>query len=470
MEDKCGSITEAPPRAAWWVYQGLAWVYLVAMAVTTCIGLLRPTRDYYDAYGYPAYVRYCFSLVFTVACVAAVTRRRWAPHWVRVTGLWCVAMVWPTVVSIAGEAVQRLRFGPGIVIGGGIRTLSTTNWVYVYLVILLADLLLLVSFVTTAGIVFAGRARTGREKDRSAFAEAGKLLYSGTAIVVVGLVVKWVDFHIEQQTYGMTIGSYSVVAGAALILLWHLLAPQVFIAGSATAMAVIFFLQGATYASLVLNLAVWLPVFGLVAASFSLKQVERNLRIASLGITIILAVFAVFFSALEMPLSLHFSIYHKPTSKRPADFPEHLQAPPGATNVRYLGGDSPHLSFAIEDPYPASKTLNFISSHLEQAGWKRAEPRVLWPGLFDRRMEGWSRLGEYPGEDFKCCVWTGDWANDKGESLSLWLTYRVAAEVECRKEDLTTLSCSLSQRRLHRWELDATEGAGLPATNANERD
>ncbi|MHC4645836.1 MAG: hypothetical protein ACYTBJ_10050 [Planctomycetota bacterium] len=377
-------------------------------------------------------------------------------------------MVWPTVVSIAGEAVQRLRFGPGIVLGGGIRSVCTTNWVYVYLVILLADLLLLVSFVTTAGIVFAGLARTGGEEDHSAFEKAGKWRYTGIAIVVVGTVVKWVDFHIEQQTYGMTIGSYLVAAGVALMLLRHLLAPGVFIAGSATAMAVIFFLQGATYASLVLNLAVWLPVFGLVAASFSLKQVERNLRMASLGIPIILALFAIFSSALEVPLGLHFSVYHKPTSERMADFPEYLQAPPGATNVRYLSGDSPHLTFAIEDPYPANKTLNFISSHLEQAGWKRAERRVLWPGLFDRRIEGWSHLAEYPGEDFKCCVWTADWTNDRDESLTVWLTYRVPAEVECRKEDLTTLSCSLSQRRLRQWELDATERAGLPGTSANE--
>jgi hypothetical protein len=384
-------------------------------------------------------------------------------------------MVWPTVISIAGEAVQRLRFGSGLVIGGGIRTISTTNWVYVYLAVLLVDLLLLVSFVTTAGIVFAGRARTCGEKEQSASAKAGKLLYTGIVVLVVGLAVKWVDFHIEQQTYGMTIGSYFVVGGVALMLLWHLLAPEVFIACSATTMAVIFFIHGATYASLVLNLAVWLPVFGLVAASFSLKQVERNLRIASIGIPIILAVFAIFPTVLEVPLGLHFSAYHKPTSERPRDFPEYLQVPAGANDVRYKGGNRPSVHFTVEDPHPASKTLAFITANLERAGWKKLEYDLMGPELESSHLKGWySPLEQWFGpiepkkeaqSDRKRCLWDASWINERDETVHVRLTYRLSEE---DKIDWTDLHCSISQSPADPMQLELIKHYRLVHPEGNE--
>jgi hypothetical protein len=360
-------------------------------------------------------------------------------------------MGWPTVVSIGGEAVQRLRLGAGIVIGGGIRSISTTKWVYVYLAILLADFLLLVIFVTAAGIMFAGEPRSGGKKDHSASAKAGRLLYAGIAILVVGLAVKWIDFHIEQQTYGMTIGSYFVVGGAVLILLWHLLTPDLFIVGSAMAMAVIFFIQGATYASLVLNFAVWLPVSGLAVASFSLTQVERNLRIASLGMPIILATFAICPSTLQVPLGLHFSVYHKPTSERPPDFPEYLEAPIGANGVTYTGGNRPYLCFTVEDPYPASKTLAFLAANLQKAGWKKLEYNLMAPESESSHLKGWySPLEQWFGpidpneeakSDRKRCLWNASWINQRDETVHAWLAYRLSEE---GKTDWTKLHCSIS--------------------------
>jgi hypothetical protein len=439
-------------RWVWLSYQGLAWFYLLAIIILTSIGLFRAIRDYVNVYKYLPYIHYCFSFVFVVACIGAITRRRWSAHWVRVTGVWCLAASWPTVMSLTVEAIERLWGYGSVVVIGGPNTVTERYAPCIFSVAGILDVIFLLTFVFTANIIWTRRTKTDvKEVETQSFKHA-HLVYVALSVIFFGLLFRWVDSHIEHQTYGMTIGSYLVAAGVVLILVWHLLVPEFFLAASAPTMSVILLVTQAHIYSSGLTFVLWLPLIALGLRSLLRKRLSFKLRVLSFGVPVLFAMAAVCGPIMQLPLYMNFRIYHKVTSQRPADFPGYLQAPVSATDVRYQGGDRPYLSFTVEDPHPAAKTLDFISSNLEQASWKRLGHDLLNPQVESSHLTGWyNPLTRWfgSGDDSKETArrkrrfrWNADWINNKNETVNVFLQY---APPETGEKKPTTLYCNLSQ-------------------------
>jgi hypothetical protein len=120
--------------------------------------------------------------------------------------------------------------------------------------------------------------------------------------------------------------------------------------------------------------------------------------------------------------------------------------------VRYQGGNRPYLSFTTEEVYPATRTLNFISGNLEQAGWKKLDYDLLNPqrksshliGWYDplRRWFGSGGDSEETTSRNRRFQWEADWINDKNDTINVRLRY---APPDGNDGKFTTLDCHLSQ-------------------------
>jgi hypothetical protein len=460
-----GEISEdEPPRSVWLIYYGLAWFYTFGIIISSCIGFFYIRREYIDVYKYMPYVEYSIQLAFLVACIGAVTRRSWAAHWVGVTAVWFLAVYWSGVPSLIECTVGEILYGPAVVIGGGPDVRNMPYPPYFYLLAKLVGLVLLLSFVITSHLISKQQAISAAKTERTGSTKAGRLLYGGIMVMLFGLMTKWVDLHIEQQIYAMTIGSYLLVAGAVLILIWHVLAREFFISASVTSTSAIIFIYRPAIVPVFYNFVLWLPPLATGMLSLLRREVGAKLRTVVIGLPVVFILISFSGSVIEIPLYMRFGPYHKETSQRPADLPEYLQVPLRATKARYQGGERPHLSFTIEDPYPATKTLNFISSNLEEAGWRKLDYDLLNPSFESSHLKGWySPLERWFGpkdpnsegqSHTKPCLWDASWMNERDETVRVRLTYRLSEE---GKIDWTDLHCSISVSPADPMQLEFTK-------------
>lgn len=460
MNSECKTDKERLPRVVWLIYQALVWLYALVIIISSCVVLLHISREYVNIYKYLPYIEYSITLIFLISCIGAIARRLWAAHWVSVTGVWCLAMYWSDVPGLIECAVEEILYGPRTVLGAGPDLSRWAYPVYVYLLARLIGLGLLLALIITSHIVSRQQVEIGAETKKRRSIQMGRFLYGGILLIFLGVVVKWLDVHIERQIYAMTVGSYLVVAGVVLILIWHVSARDLFFAGSAVSMSAILFIYRPAIVPAFYNFLLWLPPVATGMLSLLRRHVGAKLRAAVIGLPVVFVLISFSSSLVEIPLDMSFAVYHKITSRQPEDFPVYLQVPPGATDARYRGGNRPYLYFTGEDPYPASKTVGFITANLEEAGWNKLEYDLLDPNFRSSHLEGWySPLGRWfgpsdanseHGSKRKPCLWDAYWINDRDETVHVSLGYRLSEE---RKTDWTTLHCNISQSPPDPWQL-----------------
>lgn len=434
----------------WRVYQGLAWFYALAIAISLSFQILYVRVEYFDTYRHLPYLEYGIQLIFMASCVGAIARRRWAACWVSATAVWCLAIYWAGVPALIERAVLEICYGGPISIGRGLDSGELAYRPYVYLLAKPIGVGLLLGVIAASQTVAKHQAKPA-EGGEAGWKETGRLLYIGVSVIFLGLAFKWLDVHTESQTYGMTIGTYMVVAGAVAILIWHVFAHKLFIAGSVASASSILFIHTPAMSPAYLNLVLWVPVMCVGFLNLLRKGMAAKLRVAVVCLPVLFLLIGFTGSAVDIPVIMCFGAYHKPTAERPGDFPEYLQVPAGANDVRYTGGNRPSLFFTVKDPHPASKTLAFITTNLERAGWKKLEYDLLGPELESSHLKGWySPLEQWFGpvdpnreaqRDRNGCLWDAWWINDADETVQLRLTYRIAEE---GKTDWSKLYGSIS--------------------------
>jgi len=455
MNTKCETSERRLPGLVWLVYQALAWFYALAIIFSLYMSLFYGKQEYVEGYKHLSYIEHSIEFIFLIACIGAITRRSWAAHWVRVTGIWLLTLFWSNVPGLFESTIQEILYGAPEVIGGGPNLTNKPYPSYVYLLAKIIGFLLLLTLIIISHVISVQRAKTASRKEGAGPIKNGRLLYIGILVILLGLAFKWLDLHIEQQIYAMTIGSYLVVGGAVLILIWHILVRSLFVGASVASISTVLFIYKPPFASSVLTFVLWGPAIAMGAVNLFRKNWNAKLRTAIIGLPIVFMLTAFSPSVVQIPVRMHFWVYYKETSQRPADFPEYLQVPSGATNVRYRGGDNPHLSFTLEEPYPATATFNFITSNLEQAGWKKLDYNLMNPEFKSSHLIGWYSpltrwfdLGEDTKKKIKNSRWMADWINNKNETLSMHLEYSPPKEDE---EKLTILYCNLSQHSAEGW-------------------
>jgi predicted alpha/beta superfamily hydrolase len=137
----------------------------------------------------------------------------------------------------------------------------------------------------------------------------------------------------------------------------------------------------------------------------------------------------------------------RPTSTRPEGFPDYMQHPRWANDVRYRAGDSPSLFFRVNEPFPATDTRTFLMAPLDKLGWKKLHNYLLNPAVPSSHTEGWIEARDYRHAEGRVRRWNAEWINDNNDILQVQLEYR--------EHDLGTVFCQIRKSPCDGWIQEA---------------
>jgi hypothetical protein len=107
-----------------------------------------------------------------------------------------------------------------------------------------------------------------------------------------------------------------------------------------------------------------------------------------------------------------------------------LVVAPFATEVKYAefhGRDQ--LTYTVEEPYPATDVLAFISDGLRRQHWKPLQYDLWNPKIPSSHVSGWTAFDEATATpQQRVYQWMAQWKNDKHDVVSYVLQYSYAKE------------------------------------------
>lgn len=95
----------------------------------------------------------------------------------------------------------------------------------------------------------------------------------------------------------------------------------------------------------------------------------------------------------------------------------------GASNVRHLGTNDGEVSYTLDEPHPATKTIATIRARLEASGWKPENEDFMNPGLQNAHVRGWADYVDGTKGDAQVFVWIADWSSARGDVVRYALRY-----------------------------------------------
>ncbi len=142
--------------------------------------------------------------------------------------------------------------------------------------------------------------------------------------------------------------------------------------------------------------------------------------------------------------------------------PPFLEAPLGAVDTQYSkmkNMDGYILFFIINDTYPASKTLDFISKKVDLAGFKKLKYDLLNPEAPSGFARGWSKQVRsekslFGNKSDVFHLWHADWINEKEEIATVGLAYIYP---EKGPKDINTLRVTIYYYKSVNWIAKAVE-------------
>lgn len=380
------------------------------------------------------------TIVMMTGCVGAVLRRLWGAAALGTTVLYSIASGLTFDVTALREIVERIYWGAPLNPGGGPD--FSGNLVRLWAV-QVAVFLFMASIVVLSQVVVAAatRAEDGDlQKPRTTAGQKRALLF-GAGLVVAGLLYKSLDLVLFDVSIATVGASFAIVVGSFLAMFAHMRMRRHFLASSAILTALALVIAPQTAGPAFWAVVPWLLPLGLGMASLLRKNADKRLGLVAIGLTVFLA---ALFVAEPFPLYLRFGVYPKPSTTRPANFPAYMQAPEGAAQVQYYGGNEPSLYFFVDDPFPAEPTLAFIEDHLSRAGWQKLDYSLMNPNFPSSHKAGWSdvMVGSSPTRAEECRRWMGHWINKERQTIAVMLEYHSAEEVQ---QDATQLRCVIHQ-------------------------
>ena len=422
-------------RRAWWVYQLLCAFFALGSLVSICLWFWRgnigetlqhATVTHWLCHG--------ARVVLLVGSIAALARREWAARLVAISGIWVVASGWTWVPGLIDEVILDIRYPP--------FPLESLPFVprlslYIFVGAALLDVVLASALVVAAHSVSRGTALNGEHQARG-----GVCLPLGAILLLgAGLVLKRLVLHGDNATYVMAIGSWLVVGGCILSVIWQVQLKKLFVAAWAVGFAGVLFLVQPALGSTALTVGLWLPALGLGIGCLLLADYPRPVRAFGLIVPVVLAGTAVAAPWVDIPMFLHFSAYADTLKERPGDFPAVLVAPDNAESIAYSAApicrQAPHtysVYFSVRDPYPSDGTRWSLREYLQGKGWQRLKYQLLNPTVplskdplasFLPSEEPNSVPPEEQGRD-RPVVWHEDWVNERDEHISILLSYDVS--------------------------------------------
>jgi hypothetical protein len=105
------------------------------------------------------------------------------------------------------------------------------------------------------------------------------------------------------------------------------------------------------------------------------------------------------------------------------EIPQQLIVTSGASDVqhsRFRGMN--HITYKVNEAYPARRTLQEISSALEKQGWSPLQEDFFHPGKPSSHAVGWAFYEDAKIRSF-IYEWAGDWKDQNNNVLTYWFRY-----------------------------------------------
>ena len=400
-------INHEPPRWAWITYQTLAWLGIVGYFVLWAIKAVKFYRNPQEFYlSFFGVLGFGMGLINLIACLGAVKRKSWAPHLIKVMCLWSFSLAWKTFINISGDLFLAPRMDEDVFYN------------YIFVATTFVNIFVNILFFAVAHTVSRCQNETqftfSPKKDKP-------LSYVAILMFILGMGLINSDRYIEPQLYAETIGSYCMALSGNLFLVRHMMTKQHFLLQSAIGFSVLLIFYGPYEIIHFLTSAIWCPAILMGLATFKRSSYTLRTRMLAVGIPLILLLLVV---SGQVSFHMTFGNYHKPSSQRPESFPDYLTVPDDATDVCYMDGDEPSLSYNIKELYPATETLAYLADRLERAGWRKLEYDVLNPEYPSSHQHGWSDHEYRESSESRIKhQWVADWINNQDEILHAFLSY-----------------------------------------------
>ena len=107
---------------------------------------------------------------------------------------------------------------------------------------------------------------------------------------------------------------------------------------------------------------------------------------------------------------------------------ESLLVAPFATDIKYAAFNrQDQVTYTVQESYPATDVLAFISEKLIQRGWKPLQQDFLNPKIPSSHVTGWGAFDDATVvPEQRVYQWMAQWQDDKHNVVSYTLQYRYA--------------------------------------------
>jgi hypothetical protein len=106
----------------------------------------------------------------------------------------------------------------------------------------------------------------------------------------------------------------------------------------------------------------------------------------------------------------------------------------GGTGVQRVDEYDGVVRYTVREPYPATHTLDAISTVLKNSGWQPVQEDLLNPGVRSSHERGWT---DYEQDDRHVFQWLAAWRNNGGDVVQYTLRYRVKGNTAPTGSDAT---------------------------------
>lgn len=451
-------------RTAWIIFQVLAWIAVVS-GVLLPISMFIIGRSWSEVLSY--YIKQdvvqIVQVIFFLACAATLLRKSWAPHIVRATALWSIALT----LHLIPHVLRTLAYN--------VFPFSETSFT-APLPLRLSISYIIAIFFSTIIVILAGIVHTRYHHGRGMFVEPPhskpvEKLFIVTVFITYGvIVIRWFSQHLSiglfDETFVAT--TYVLIVLTIINMIAQCFIHRHFATIAAINMSFVALFLPILARHLQLSTSretgfitascfppisgflwetcvMWLPMLLVGGIAFFSRKIKTKIRFISLAIPTSLMLIAIFNPGL---LGGTFFVDSDSTftSEQLEDWPDWLVPLEGASEVHYGTAHTfgiKSLHFKMQESYPATKVLDIISERLENAGFRKLEYDLLNPDILSAHDRGWSEHFEAVKPLMKVHSWSAEWINQKDEIVDVALWYRYP---EAGPEDLNSLSVSIHLR------------------------
>ena len=412
-------------RTASLCFRGLSYFFLFVVLLGLSVevfGYLTGKNYFVPSLRYILITCFLTKLTFGIAALGVITHRRWSVYLAKITGTWMLVISWAAACDALYETYYYLLYLNCELVSSSLplelEYVVSLPWPMIF-VFRLLFVFLLALYIWAAVKVTKEQANSSSFESKptnTKVKSSARLLTVAICAVALGLGLRWMDNLVSLQIYGTLIGGYITILGVILGIVWQLLSPRHFFTGAAIGASLILYICHPVGMSVFISILQWLPISVFIILSMRRDTCRFNVRVVAI---LVPAVLMSCHYIVSINATLHFSAYHKPMAKRPADFPEYMQPQPNVANVSYKSGDPLQLRYAAIEPYPATQTIQYIDTILESAGWMKMDYLLFAPEIPSGHLQGWR---ESPQELHKYS-WNSFWINKDEEIMLVLLDY-----------------------------------------------